>query len=77
MRTRLSATSQDLDFFTISQVKDKLGVGSARAYDLVRKNQIPHIVVGGRILVPRNAYELWNQSQTASALAKVGVTLPK
>jgi excisionase family DNA binding protein len=34
-----------------------LGIGRAAAYEGVRRGEIPHVRIGGRILIPRAALE--------------------
>lgn len=49
----------DADRLTITVVEAaaKLGIGKNQAYEAVRRGEIPTIRIGGRILVPRAAFE--------------------
>ncbi len=42
---------------SVPQVARILGVGTASAYNAVRRGEIPSIRIGGRLLVPKPALE--------------------
>jgi excisionase family DNA binding protein len=44
---------------TVPQTAEALGISKNRAYELCAENLIPHIRLGGRIVIPVAALELW------------------
>ena len=42
---------------TVPQAAKRLGIGRNAAYQAVRRGEIPAIRVGGRILVPKRAFD--------------------
>ncbi len=42
---------------TISEAAKALGIGRNQAYEAARRQEIPNIKIGSRILVPRVAFE--------------------
>jgi len=57
------------DFMRVSEVAAVLGVSPSRAYRLIALGVIPAMRIGGRILVPRPAWEEWIKRATCAALA--------
>ncbi len=47
---------------TLPEVAEMLGISRGKVYDAVRKNELPHKRLGGRILFPRRAIEIWLES---------------
>ena len=39
--------------FTVEEAAKRLGIGRNAAYNAIKANQLPHIIIGHRILVPR------------------------
>lgn len=50
------STAQRLTM-TVVEAAEKLGIGRSQAYEAARKGEIPTIRIGGRILIPRAAFE--------------------
>lgn len=51
--------------FTVSEAADVLGISRSLAYELVRTGDLPHLRLGGRIVVPRVALrQLIGDNQT-------------
>jgi excisionase family DNA binding protein len=44
-----------------------MGVSRSRVYQLAAAKEIPTVMVGGRILIPRTAWEEWLRRKTAEA----------
>jgi len=60
-----------LDFLTVTEVAARLGVTSARAYQLVREARLPHVRRGRRLLIPAGAWAAWLREQERQALAVI------
>ena len=58
-------------FLRVSEVASLLGVGSARVYQLARAGEIPSVVVGGRLVVPREAWASFCRKRVQEANARV------
>ena len=54
----------------VSEAADVLGIGRTMAYDLVRTGDIPSILVGSRIRVPRAELETKIAVRVAEAVAE-------
>lgn len=48
--------------FSVSEVSALLGVSIGKVYQLVRDNEIPNIKIGGRYIVPCDAFYSWLNS---------------
>lgn len=48
-----------------TQAAELLGIGRTKLYALIKANQIPHIRIGHRILIPVKELESWLHEQTA------------
>jgi excisionase family DNA binding protein len=55
----------------VREVAEILDLTPTRIRQLVAANQLPAVRVGGRIRIPRRAFELWLEAQTEVALAAV------
>ena len=49
---------------TAQEVGDMLGISRAATYELVRSKGCPHMNVGKRILIPKDAFLEWIREQT-------------
>lgn len=58
-------------FLTIRQVAPILGVSVPHAYALAADGVFPSVRSGGRIRVPRAAFDRWLEDQAQRALANV------
>ena len=58
-------------FLRPSQVARLLGVSSTRVYQLIRDGELPATRVGGRILMPADAWARWVQEKNDRALASM------
>lgn len=45
--------------YTVAEVAKLIGVSKPMAYDMVHIQGFPHIRVGTRIRIPKNAFHLW------------------
>lgn len=43
--------------YTVPEAAERLGIGRNQAYEGIKRRDIPHIRIGGRILVPVAALE--------------------
>ncbi len=57
-----SATASTL---TIPEAAKRLGVGRNTLYDAVKRNEVPHIRIGRRVLVPLAALERFLSGEAA------------
>ncbi len=48
--------------YSVSEVSALLGVSIGKAYQLIRDNAIPNIKIGGRYVVPCEAFHSWINS---------------
>jgi len=60
-----------MEFLTVDDVARLMHVRPGRVYWMIRAGQAPSVHIGGRIHVPRAAFEQWYTEQTAKALASV------
>jgi excisionase family DNA binding protein len=51
-----------------ADVANELGLSKVRVYALIRSGEIPATRVGGRIRIPRQAWEVWLSERTEDAL---------
>ncbi len=49
---------------TAPEVGEVLGISRASAYELVRSEGFPRMIIGKRILVPRDKFLAWIDQQT-------------
>lgn len=50
-------TDEERLTLTVPEAARLLGVGRGSCYEAIRRNELPHIKIGRRILVPRHALE--------------------
>jgi predicted DNA-binding transcriptional regulator AlpA len=48
---------------TVPDVSNVLGIGLAHAYEIVRRRDFPTITLGSRIIVPRDKFMMWIDTQ--------------
>jgi excisionase family DNA binding protein len=48
---------QERRVWSVEEVADLLGISRAHAYELVARNEIPHLRLGRRIVVPKHVLE--------------------
>ena len=48
---------------SMSQVAKVLGISLTRSYELVNKKGFPKIIIGTRIVVPKDEFMLWIQKE--------------
>jgi excisionase family DNA binding protein len=58
----------DVEFLTIAQASERLGVSPWSGRRLARARELPIVRRGRRILVPRRALERWLEAQADDAL---------
>ena len=56
-----------MQMLTVPEVAEILRVSEYLVYELVRRSEIPHIRVGGRILISRYALAEWIERNTIAA----------
>lgn len=52
-------------FFNVSTLAKVMGIGKANAYTLCHQKDFPSIFINKRIVISRDAFEIWIQNQTA------------
>ena len=58
-------------FLTVRDVARLLGKSEPRIYQLVTARRVPAVKMGGRVMIPRAAFERWVELQNELALASV------
>ena len=51
----------------VQEASELLGVGTALVYEMVRRDEIPHIRLGRLVKIPRQALEAWIAQASGSA----------
>ncbi len=51
--------AQDKLCYSVPELAKALGISRPKAYELVKRDGFPSIIVGKRIIVPTNALERW------------------
>ncbi|MGA7412362.1 MAG: helix-turn-helix domain-containing protein [Bryobacteraceae bacterium] len=54
---------------SLAEVAEMLGISRGKVYDAVRKAELPHRRLGGRILFPRRAIETWLETAVPGSSA--------
>ena len=54
---------------TVSETAAALGISRTAAYDLIRRNHLPHIRIGRAIRIPTDALAEWVRSNTTTTKA--------
>lgn len=52
-----TARNEDRLVWTVEEAARLLGISRAHAYDLVARNQLPHLRLGRRVVVPKHALD--------------------
>jgi excisionase family DNA binding protein len=60
-------------FMTVAEVAKALDLSEMRVYQLVRAREIPSVKLGGRIRVPRRAFDDWLDKANERALDDSGI----
>ena len=55
---------------TVREISRILRISTGTTYDYVQKGLIPHVRLGGRILIPRARFEAWLAGADAETVAK-------
>lgn len=55
---------------TVAEVSKLLGLSKNATYQAIARNEIPHVRIGDRILIPRSALERFLSPSPAAAGAK-------
>lgn len=45
--------------YTVKEAAEIVGIGPSTLYDLVRKDKVPNIKLGGRYLIPKEQFQIW------------------
>lgn len=53
-------------FLNAEMVANLLGVSASTAYELMKETSFPALKVGNRIVVPKDKFILWVESQTTN-----------
>ena len=52
---------------TVADLQKAMGIGRNAAYNLVNREDFPKILVGKKIIIPREAFTRWLNDQTVRA----------
>ena len=50
---------------SVPQVADVLGIGRASAYELVRSDGFPTLIIGTRIVIPKDKFIRWIEEKVS------------
>ena len=53
-------------YYSRRDIERMIGCGTSKAYELI-KNEIPHIRLGKKILVPKQEFEKWQAEKNLTA----------
>ncbi len=53
---------QQQEVLTVPEAARRLGVGVRTVYTAIRAEQVPHLHIASRIVIPRAAFERWFQT---------------
>jgi len=53
-------------YYSRKDIERMIGCGTSKAYELIR-NEIPHIRLGRKILVPKKEFEKWQAEKNLTA----------
>lgn len=53
-------------YYSRKDIERLIGCGTSKAYELI-KNELPHIRLGKKILVPREEFEKWQREKNSTA----------
>lgn len=53
-------------YYSRRDIERLIGCGTSKAYELIR-NEIPHIRLGRKILVPKEEFEKWQANKNMTA----------
>lgn len=51
--------TNEVRIYTVEEAASMLGISRGTAYQLVRTNEIPHIRLGKRYLIPKVSFDHW------------------
>jgi excisionase family DNA binding protein len=60
-----------MEFLTVAEVAKLMHVRRSRVYTMMAAGLAPSVHIGGRVHVPRAAWDQWCAEQTAKALANM------
>jgi excisionase family DNA binding protein len=49
----------DKQFYTVTDIRDILTIGTNKAYNLIKSDGFPSIKIGRKYLVPKDEFEKW------------------
>lgn len=49
--------------YTIKEAAEMLGLSKSRLYEMVQFDEIPHMRIGGKVLLPKKEFESWLKSR--------------
>ena len=65
------ANMSQAELLSVAQASVKLGMSPMAIYAQCRKNRLPHIRVGDRVFIPREALRQWLAERNQEALSVV------
>lgn len=52
--------------YTVTDIKEKLGIGMNSAYKLVHRADFPSVRIGRKIVIPKDDFHKWLEKQAQS-----------
>ena len=65
MATRIM-DDPDRAFYTIEEVRKKIGLSKSKAYEFARQGVFPCMMIGRQYRVPKAAFERWKENPEAA-----------
>lgn len=56
-----------VDVMTVEEVRKRLRLSRNGIYEAIKRNEVPHLRIGRRIVIPRSAYERMLNGESAHA----------
>lgn len=63
-----SELDSERDFLNAVEVSRRLGISTQRVYDLIRSGDLPACRLGGRLYVPKNAWDYFVEVKSREAI---------
>lgn len=57
-------------YYSVKEIREIFGCGRSKAYDMIKKEGLPHIRIGRTIYIPISDFEKWQKDRIRSSDAK-------
>lgn len=64
--------SGDRELLTVEEAQHVLGIGRSKAYEMIRRGELPALRMGRLVRIPRGALRRWIEEHTEGAGADQG-----